>query len=444
MDNQHDLRQHADYVTDDAAVEAPPKIGGDERRMHVRAYNYWLSLLDGNDFPSVEDLDPENISDFGPHSLLLDFTAGSENPAISYIGDKLRTECDLDVEILSIGDVPPRTLISRLTDHYMQIIANRAPVGFEAEFTNQRGLDMAYRGILMPFSSDNDTIDFIYGVINWKEVVVGDLAATLQGEVDRVLSEARITTVPQVPAWADGPSRQSSVQLPQREADHEIVSAGTAHHDELFDGPSDDLAEMLTPTGADALADWLAAAREAAEVAHSLDNRSRGVLYRAIGLAYDFALIADARPDDYAELLADCGLTVQARAPMTPIVKLVFGTTYDKTRLTEYASALAFAKSQGLPSGELATYLESFDGGLKGMLKAARAAKRPAKMAVPRQNNSRERARTLDAQAIFAVPGDDEFVILVARRMDGEHVGVIGVAELDEVLIDRALHRIAL
>jgi hypothetical protein len=201
---------------------------------------------------------------------------------------------------------------------------------------------------------------------------------------------------------------------------------------------------MLAPSGADALADWLAAAREAAEVAHSLDNRSRSVLYRAIGLAYDFALIADARPDDYAELLADCGLTVQTRAPMTPIVKLVFGSTYDKTRLTEYASALAFAKAQGLPTGELARYLESFDGGLKGLLKAARAAKRPAKMAVPRQNNTRERARSLEPQAVFAVPGDDEFVILVARRMDGEHVGVIGVAELDEALIDRALHRLAL
>jgi len=137
-------------------------------------------------------------------------------------------------------------------------------------------------------------------------------------------------------------------------------------------------------------------------------------------------------------------LTVQKRAPMTPIVKLVFGITYDKTRLTEYASALAFAKAQGLPSGELATYIESFEGGLKGLLKAARAAKRPTKMAVPRQNNTRERARVLEPQAIFAVPGDDEFVILVARRMDGEHVGVIGVAELDDGLIDRALHRLAL
>ncbi|MEO6114630.1 MAG: hypothetical protein ABIP07_09315, partial [Sphingomicrobium sp.] len=140
-------------------------IGADERRMHVRAYNYWCSLLDGRDYPSIEDLEPDNIQDFGPHSVLLDFTEGSDNPATPYIGTAIRTECDLAAEgIASIADVPSRSLLSRLTDHYMQIIANRAPVGFEAEFANQRGQAICYRGILMPFSSDGDTIDFIYGV----------------------------------------------------------------------------------------------------------------------------------------------------------------------------------------------------------------------------------------------------------------------------------------
>ena len=41
---------------DDAAIDAPPAIGTDERRMHVRVYNYWVSLLSGRVYPSVEDL----------------------------------------------------------------------------------------------------------------------------------------------------------------------------------------------------------------------------------------------------------------------------------------------------------------------------------------------------------------------------------------------------
>src|SRR3546814_2183242 len=67
--------------------------------------------------------------------------------------------------------------------HYLQIIANRAPIGFEAEFVGTRGNSTRYRGILMPFSSDEDTIDFIYGVINWKELVDAETQKKLNAEV---------------------------------------------------------------------------------------------------------------------------------------------------------------------------------------------------------------------------------------------------------------------
>ena len=66
------------------------EIGTDERRMHVRAYNYWVSLLDGRDYPSIEDLEPNDLVDFAPNSVLLDFTAGRDDPATPYIGDAIR------------------------------------------------------------------------------------------------------------------------------------------------------------------------------------------------------------------------------------------------------------------------------------------------------------------------------------------------------------------
>ena len=37
----------ATYV--EAGDDVTDAIGADERRMHVRAYNYWVSLLDGRD-----------------------------------------------------------------------------------------------------------------------------------------------------------------------------------------------------------------------------------------------------------------------------------------------------------------------------------------------------------------------------------------------------------
>ena len=124
---------------EEPVMERPPEIGVDERRMHVRAYNYWVSLLAGRPYPSIQDVDPHTIGDFGPHSVLLDFSADQEDPEIAFLGHALRVECALDGAIRHISEVPGRSLLSRLTDHYLQIIANRAPIGFEAEFVGQRG-----------------------------------------------------------------------------------------------------------------------------------------------------------------------------------------------------------------------------------------------------------------------------------------------------------------
>src|SRR3546814_11682493 len=79
----------------------------------------------------------------------------------------------------TIADVPARSLLSRLTDHYFQIIANRAPIGFDAEFVNLRGNNTMYRGILMPLSADGSRIDCVYGVLNWKDLAQADIAAQL-------------------------------------------------------------------------------------------------------------------------------------------------------------------------------------------------------------------------------------------------------------------------
>ena len=431
MDRTHDFSGAASHdETDDYGVETAAVIGTDERRMHVRAYNHWVSLLHGRAYPSIEDLEPDTLTDFGPHSVLLDFTQGAENPAIAYLGAKLRQECGFDSNPATVAEVPSRSLLSRLTDHYLQIIANRAPIGFEAEFVNTAGHNTLYRGILMPLSSDDDTIDFIYGVINWKEVVSGHVADALEAEVAGAL--AHHAPRPTVPAWADGPNGsppRAGAPLP---AEPEL-----AHDDEDYSG-----AAMPVALGDDAgPADWLATARQSAEAMHHADSRSRSALYIALGAAYDFALSAEAHPDDYAAILEDSGIVAQARAPMTPVVKLVFGTDYDKTRLTEFASALSYAKRHQLPAGGMRVFLEHYPGGLKAIVAADRRERRPEGKLV-RPDAVRDAARALEGQATLALPGDDEFVVLVARRVDAERVAIIGVVPDDKPLMDRALRSI--
>ena len=424
MDSAHgydDLRQDDD-PTEGGVGEATAPVGGDERRMHVRAYNHWVSLLRGRPYPAIDDLEPEGIADFGPNSVLLDFSAGVEDPTIQFIGRALREECGLDQSILHISDVPSRSLLSRLTDHYLQIIANRAPIGFEAEFVNTRGHNTMYRGILMPFSSDDDTIDFIYGVINWKEVVDAETQAQLEAEVAQAVRQAPRMPVT-APAWASGPS-----------------AAMAPVSDEVDAHYAGDGASALP------LADQLTLAQQSAAAVRAADTRSRAALYRALGRAYDFAVATAADPAGYARLLEAAQLTVQDRAPMTPIVKLVFGVDYDKTRVTEFATVLTHARRTNVPAGALPDFLDLVEGGIKGVVQAERALRKPAVGAPTRTDRARSKLAQRAALASVDVASDavtGEYVVLVARRSDHGRLDIVAALAADDPLTDRAVVRAA-
>jgi len=503
MDSYREHPSDFDPPSSDAPTEGNAvtiDIGNDERRMHVRAYNYWVSLLNGRDFPSIEDLEPGEVEDFATNSVLLDFTCGRDNPAIPYVGPSIRDECALDDDVRTIADVPSRSLLSRLTDHYMQIIANRAPVGFEAEFDNPRGESICYRGILMPFSSDGEMIDFIYGVINWKRVdesfqqsfaasahsepqpVAGIEIAGLADEADEFPALPEDEPLELTDVVEDAPAADDFAAELEDAPEAEIVAEEQNEFAEAYDGTPD--ADNFTgtaeedfggagmseePTDASApahfswedgplhdedgvvlpeimldenagLADRLWAARETAESVKSGEGRTRAALYKALSLAYDFAIAAQENPEEYAELLEESGVKAQVRAPMTPIVKLVFGIDYDKARLTEFAAALSYAQRERVGLGGFQDLIEKQPGGLKALVAAERQARRPDARADTKGDVARARLRSAPPISLADVPAEEEFAVVVTRRgADGTHEPVAIVE--DEALLERAIRR---
>ncbi|MGZ3249680.1 MAG: PAS domain-containing protein [Croceibacterium sp.] len=557
LDDSHGIEPGEDESGRDAP---PPSIGQDERRMQVRAYNHWASLLEDRNFPAIDHLEPDNLPDFGPYSVLLDFTGDIENPGITYLGGELAKECDISTsDLKTLADVPSRSLLSRITDHYMQILANQAPIGFEAEFVNQRGSTILYRGILLPFSTDDEAIDFIYGVINWKELADQHTSDELLLQVDQAL-ESRPEGLPKrlddtpLTDWADGPgatvandiddapfelSEKEAIDLEMIEEDDLPVSyaeglptfSGRAE-DYLDDEDIDDEADeddednglprpkfgslmsigggravtthdvdetddveltgfaedddvIVASDAADfeyaddavmaldgfeiadeeagpvggaiafgsldpaemELGDWLAAAREMAAQARNSEDRTRNALYEAIGRAYDFSLAAADNPADFDELVTDSGLSVQDRAPMTPVVKLVFGADYDKTRLTEYAAALSHAHRIELPRGSLSDYLRGAEGGLKGVVRAERQLRRAESGKADPAADSREllAAKLRDMPAITLAdiePYGSEFALVMIRRSDSGEVVILGEVPEDATLVEKAAKKL--
>jgi hypothetical protein len=443
------------------ANDVSAAIGTDERRMHVRAYNYWVSLLAGRDFPSIEELESDDVQDFSAHSVLLDFTCSRDNPSIPYVGASIRDECALDDGMRTIAEVPSRSLLSRLTDHYMQIIANRAPVGFEAEFENPHGKTICYRGILMPFSSDGEEIDFIYGVINWKHVDAPAAAATLIAALAAEPAEPEAVEIAGIadaddeldhPHAIDEPLELTDIvqplpvdEGPAAEAAIEPLEAVPVHSS-WEDGPLHDEDEIAIPEvsldGEAGLADRLWAARESAESVKAGEGRTRAALYQALALAYDFAVAARSNPDEYVELLEESGVKAQARAPMTPIAKLVFGIDYDKARLTEFAAALSYAERQQIRTGGFQDFIQKQPGGLKALVAAERQARRPDARSDTKGEVARARLRAAPSISLADVPVNEEFAVVVTRRgPDGTHEAVAVVE--DAALVERAIRRAA-
>jgi hypothetical protein len=241
--------------------------------------------------------------------------------------------------------------------------------------------------------------------------------------------------------WADGPdgeiaSMDDAPMLDLAEFGTEILAGEPA---------SDAPALSFDEPEPACLADWLASARDLAHIAHANEDRTRGALYAAIGRAWDFALAAEDAPADYAEMIADAGLTMQARAPLTPLVKLVFGADYDKTRIAEYTTALTHAQRLALGYGELGQYLAKAPGGLKGVVALERKLRREetGKTAPKPSASLVEGLRALDHKPLYALePEGAEFALVMVRRLSGGSAVLLGEIADDQPLLERAARRL--
>ena len=307
----------------------------------------------------------------------------------------------------------------------------------------------------MPFSSDGDTIDFIYGVINWKAAEPGADASVALSQTDRddeplsieaqdepLSLEARVGPEPLEPIET-AEFEEIEAEAAKEEA-RELIEPVADEPGRFWPIADHDMVEIPEiELGADAgLADRLWAARESAEAVKTAEGRSRDALYQALSYAYDFALASKAEPEDFVELLDESGVKAQARAPMTPIVKLVFGIDYDKARLTEYAAALSYAERQQVELGGFLGFIEVQAGGLKALVAAERQARRPGTAADTKTERARQQLRQVAPMPLSEIHMDDEFALVLTRRSaDGAYQPVAVVD--DPALVEKAIRKAA-
>ena len=128
---------------------------------------------------------------------------------------------------------------------------------------------------------------------------------------------------------------------------------------------------------------------------------------------------------------------------MTPVVKLVFGADYDKTRLTEYAAVLSHAHRMELERGTLSEYLSTAEGGLKGVVQAERRLRREETgKPVADEGEIRPalagKLRDIEHRPLDTLSSEGaEFAVVMVRRLPDGEVVLVGEIEDDVKLVER-------
>lgn len=440
----------AEVGSPDAGIE----LTGRERRLHLQAYEYWYGLLDGRRFPSISDMGRDQIDHFRPQSFLVDFPQRYGDPTLRFVGDHIMSEYagEGDFVGISVNKVPVESILSRLSVHYMEVLSNRAPISFEAEFQNTRGVLISYRGILLPFSDDDVDIHFIMGILTWEEAEVLEKAKLGFGRSGMASSPAPSATVLAAPEPEDEGGTVEETKETAEEVPDETVSEAAV------ETPGAEVVPEVAPQDSAAVAgdiasemvDALQRGRDRARSVGHVDARSRDRLYKVLADAMALYESAQKYPEAYQEMLAQAGIRQQARAPLTPVIKLIFGSQYDKTRITEYATALKYAIAQGQTSATVKSFISTHAGGIKGCVRQARLARRAARGDAQPDAFSQAVSKLKGAPALGSTPlsqilsEDDEFVLLLGRTRPGDRaVDIVAVLEEKDAPLEALLKRAA-
>ena len=192
-------------------------VSPSERRRHATVFNYWSSIRGDRAFPPIRDLDPLEISDAGPCSVLLEVMGGGDDADIRHLGHTLKVDGQ---KIERISEAPRPSLLACIASQLPIVASSRQPIAFEDNFPS--GDSTAHCWVtLLPFSSTGKWIDYVYGFVTLKgaEATAEDEAETAE-EVAEAAPEVLDEVVEAEPEVAEEAEAVEEVgELEAREPD---------------------------------------------------------------------------------------------------------------------------------------------------------------------------------------------------------------------------------
>ena len=136
-------------------------ISATERRKHASVLNYWLSIRGDKEFPPLHDLDPLELSDAGPNSILLELISGGHDAEVRHLGEGLVGE----EKVERIIDAPSPSILSCIAQKLPIVAISRDFLAFEDEFKGDDGPVKCWV-TLLPLSAGGAWVDYVYALVS--------------------------------------------------------------------------------------------------------------------------------------------------------------------------------------------------------------------------------------------------------------------------------------
>ncbi|MCZ6859407.1 MAG: hypothetical protein O7I42_03855 [Alphaproteobacteria bacterium] len=362
---------------------SPKRAGSDTMGTEiVDLWQSWEDMRRGQRFPVLGTHTANLCKQFGDSVILLDLRRHDSEPTVSYAGRMYCKGVDENPVGSLISELEPGSLISQIATKYHDVVADEAPIAFDA---NCEGSALPLNVILLPFSKDGKNLHSI--------LCVGVPNEKLCGKTFSVVPIDRDSGSPHI-------GRQDDKQ-----EDGQFVQV-------------------------------LEECRSLARTFEAATARSTEQLYNVLRKAYELWELTQNIYPEYKVLCENAGIKVQKRAPYTPVLKLVFGKDYDRSRLSEYAACISYAKRMDHSPSTIVSFIKATEGGIKGCAKAERELSGSAKQDVPRNLDTvYEQLRKVSRIASFFCEiedSGDEFCVILGRKCQENNNMIEVIRILDE------------
>ena len=151
----------ADQPAAESLLTAFKTLSAAERRRHASVLNYWLSVRGDKEFPPLHDLDPLELSDAGPDSVLMELISGGHDAEIRHLGEALRDEAWPE----RIIDAPNPSVLACIAKKLPIVAISRDFLAFEDEYETAAGKTRC-SVTLLPLSAGGAWVDYVYALVS--------------------------------------------------------------------------------------------------------------------------------------------------------------------------------------------------------------------------------------------------------------------------------------